>query len=203
VSDGAPAPPGGDGEWLAALRRREPAAFARLFERFAEPLYRRVLLPRLGSRAAAEDALAETFRKAIERSEQFEERGQGIWGWLAAIAANQARDLHREAARSGRVLANFSALLEPLEDARAAAASVEGGWDERRLQQRVTAVLGALRPRYRRAIELRFLEQRSREQCAELLEVKVATFDVVLLRSLRAFRKAWGDAVGGSPESAP
>ena len=52
-------------------------------------------------------------------------------------------------------------------------------------------VLAAISPRYRRAIELRFLEDRPREQCAALLEVKLGTFDVLLLRALRAFRQAW------------
>ena len=48
-----------------------------------------------------------------------------------------------------------------------------------------------INPRYKRALTLRFLEDRPRVECAELLEVKVATFDVLLLRALRAFRERW------------
>jgi RNA polymerase sigma-70 factor (ECF subfamily) len=55
-------------------------------------------------------------------------------------------------------------------------------------------VLERLNDRYRRAIELRFLEELSRESCAAALDVKLGTFDVLLLRALRAFRKDW-DAV--------
>ena len=52
-------------------------------------------------------------------------------------------------------------------------------------------MLARLNPRYRRALELRFFEERSRQECAAALEVKLGTFDVLLLRALRAFRKEW------------
>jgi RNA polymerase sigma-70 factor (ECF subfamily) len=52
-------------------------------------------------------------------------------------------------------------------------------------------VLDKLNPRYRQAVTLRILEERSREQCAATLSVTVATFDVLLLRALRSFRKTW------------
>jgi RNA polymerase sigma-70 factor (ECF subfamily) len=182
-----------DREWLAALRRREPFAFERLFQLHAQALYRRVLLPRLGNAAAAEDVLADTFQRAFERIGDFEDRGKGVWGWLATIAANRARDLQREQQRRGRALVNFTALLEPLaEDA----PPLESSLERQRLRAQVERALAALTPRYRRAVELRFLEERSREECAALLEVKIGTFDVVLLRALRAFRKVWSEGAG-------
>jgi DNA-directed RNA polymerase specialized sigma24 family protein len=64
-------------------------------------------------------------------------------------------------------------------------------------------VLASVNPRYRRAIELRFLDDRSREDCARLMEVKLGTFDVLLLRALRAFRQQWHELIGERPESIP
>jgi RNA polymerase sigma factor (sigma-70 family) len=55
---------------------------------------------------------------------------------------------------------------------------------------RVDRVLGRINPRYARAIRLRVLEERSREQAAAELEVSVSTFDVVLHRAMAALRKA-------------
>ena len=52
-------------------------------------------------------------------------------------------------------------------------------------------MLSRINPRYRRAIELRFFEEQPREACAQALDVQIGTFDVVLLRALRAFRAAW------------
>ncbi len=45
--------------------------------------------------------------------------------------------------------------------------------------------------RYAAALRLRLLEDRTREECAELLEVKVGTFDVLLHRACKAFKKVF------------
>jgi len=177
---------------LRDLRRGDRAAFSRLYGAFAQPLYARVLLPRLGDRQAAEDVLAESFRTMLEKLNQYEDRGGSIWSWLATIAANKARDVERERARRGQALRGFAQLSAPLFEAAAAAPGPGGDRaDAARLQAAVARVMDELNPRYRRALTLRFLEDRPRAECAELLEVKLATFDVLLLRSLRSFRERW------------
>ncbi len=123
------------------------------------------------------------------------------WAYLATIAANQAHDAHRERGRSGRALASFEALLAPLQPPGAPPAP-DAGPERAALQAAVERVLAALNPRYRRAIELRFFQERGREECATILEVKLGTFDVLLLRALRAFRERWQEMVGAPPEAA-
>jgi RNA polymerase sigma factor (sigma-70 family) len=192
-------------QWLDSLKRGDGRACERIFAAYAQPLYRRVLLPRLGERAAAEDALAETFRKFVERIGDYQDRGKGLWPYLATIAVNQAHDVHRERSRSGRALASFEALLAPLQ---AAPAAPDAGVDRAALAAAVERVLAALNPRYRKAIELRFFQEREREECATLLEVKLGTFDVLLLRALRSFRERWQEehsrhSDGGERAGAP
>jgi len=177
---------------LGALRRGDRAAFGRLYQVMAPPLYARILLPRLSDPAAAEEALAETFARAVERLGSYEDRGGSIWSWLVAIALNQALDQHRARARAGRGMAGFAALLGPLVGD--AAAPNDEALDGEKLRAAVAAALARLNPRYRRALELRFFEERERADCAAALEIKLGTFDVVLLRALRAFRAAWVDS---------
>jgi RNA polymerase sigma factor (sigma-70 family) len=186
-------------QWLGALARGDGTAFDQVFQAFAGPLYQRVLLPKLGEPAAAEDALAETFRRALERLPRFEDRGKGLWPYLATIATNLAHDVHRERARRGRALASFESLLAPLETP---GPQPGDGPDQAKVRAAVSGVLSALNPRYRQAIELRFFAEHSREECARMLEVKVGTFDVLLLRALRSFRERWQDMVGAPPEAA-
>jgi RNA polymerase sigma-70 factor (ECF subfamily) len=186
---------------LAEIRRGDRSAFSQLYRAFAQPLYARVLLPILGDRQAAEDVLAETFRTMLEKLDAYQDRGGSVWSWLATIGANKARDVERDHARRGQALRGFARLSAPLLDAHAPGPGEDAG-DAARLQAAVTRVMEALNPRYRRALTLRFLEERSRAECAELLEVKVATFDVVLLRALRAFRERWqADAGADAPSS--
>jgi RNA polymerase sigma factor (sigma-70 family) len=178
-------------QWLDALRQGDGRAFDRLYAAYAAPLYRRVLLPRLGDPAAAEDALGETFRKFVERIDTYQDQGKGLWPYLATIAVNHAHDLHRERSRRGRALASFEAMLAPLQAAGNAPPAPDDGPERAALAAAVERALAALNPRYRKAIELRFFADREREECAMLLEVKLGTFDVLLLRALRAFRERW------------
>jgi RNA polymerase sigma-70 factor (ECF subfamily) len=187
-----------DPAWLAEEQRLvgralagDRDATARLYAAFAAPLYGRVLLPALGDRDAAEDALAETFRVALERLASFQYQGTSLWYWLKAIGHSKAMDLHRARARAGRALATFARLLEPLEPWAEAAGDALAEPDRRRLHDAVVAALERINPRYRRALEARFLEEKSRDECARALGVTLGTFDVVLLRALRAFRREW------------
>lgn len=167
-------------------------AFGELYRAYAPMIFARVLLPRLSNRIAAEDALAETFRAAFERLHQFEPRGVSIYFWIARVAVNKAMDMHRVRERTSRALSSFETLLEPLlPKPESPDARLEARADAQTLRDRVAEVMERLNPRYREAITLRFLEDRSREACAEALEVKIGTFDVVILRALRAFRREW------------
>jgi len=178
---------------LGRARAGDRAAIGVLYRSFAPRLYAQVLMPKLGNAQAAEDALSETFRSFIEQLHRVEVDDRSLFHWLARVASNKATDQHRVRARGGRALASFEDMLTPLRDSGegSPAAQLERSDARRVLRDDVETVLGGLNPRYRRALQLRFLEDRSRQHCAEALEVKLATFDVVLLRALRAFHKAW------------
>ena len=167
-------------------------AFGDLYRAYAQPIFGRVLMPRLGNRQAAEDALAETFRTAFERLDGFEPRGTSIYSWLARIAANKATDMHRVKARTARALTSFEQMWKPLRpEGEGPAKALETADELRVLRAAIAEVMARLNPRYRRAIELRFMEEESREGCAQAMDIKVGTFDVVVLRALRAFRREW------------
>jgi len=175
---------------LEEARRGNRRAFGELYAAFAPPLYAQVLLPRLGSPSAAEEALAETFRAALEHLGSYRPQGGSLFGWLARIAVNKATDFHRDRARTGKALASFESLIAPLRD-RGAAAEAERRLDQRHLRAAVEDALSQLSPRYRLAIQLRMLEDLPRAECARRMEIAIGNFDVLLLRALRAFRGAW------------
>jgi RNA polymerase sigma-70 factor (ECF subfamily) len=64
--------------------------------------------------------------------------------------------------------------------------------DRQAARARVEEALSRIHPRYARAIRLRVLEERSREDVAQELEVSLATFDVVLHRAMQSLRKVLG-----------
>lgn len=172
----------------------EAQAFGELYDAYAERIYRRVLYPLLGNAAAAEDALAETFRVAFQRLGDFQPGNVSIYYWLSAIAKNKALDMHRARKVTGRALANFESLLEPLESGPDSPEHLlDREMSRERLGRAVQLTLQHLNERYREAIALRFLEDQPRAICAERLGVKLGTFDVLILRALKAFRKRWDE----------
>src|ERR1700734_4458459 len=58
-------------------------------------LYRSVLLPRLGSEAAARDALSEVYARVVERIDQFPWQNVGFYPWLRVVALRVALDALR------------------------------------------------------------------------------------------------------------
>ena len=180
---------------LATIRKGDLSAWAHLYDLYAPLIYQRILMPRLANPTAAEDALSETFRTAIEKLDLYQDHPAGIFPWLGRIAHNKAMDLHRARSISGRKIEDLTQLLTPLMDNIPGADEVlELKDDERNLTRKMSTCLDSLNPRYKKALMLRFFEDKPRDDCAALLEVKVATFDVILLRALRAFKKAWAES---------
>jgi len=165
------------------------AALGALLRAHGPRLYRAVLLPRLGSRAAAEEALSVTYLKVVERFDQFSWQSVGLYPWLRVVALRVALDQLRS--RKKEALFQPEDLEREIDagqrEARDAASSE--AHDLQLARKRVVDVVGRLHPRYARALTLRVLEERSREECAAALEVTTATFDVVLHRAVAALKK--------------
>jgi RNA polymerase sigma-70 factor (ECF subfamily) len=181
-------------EWerarLTDFRRGDKSAFALIYEAYAGLLYARVLLPALRQPALAEDALADTFERAHAGLGSVAITDRSVFFWLARIAKNRALDMLRRKQterRAGDALeAHKESTLLPEPDPESALSLRD---ETERNAQRIDAALAGINPRYKRAIELRILQEQPREICAQLLEVTVPTFDVLLLRALRAMRQ--------------
>jgi RNA polymerase sigma-70 factor (ECF subfamily) len=168
-------------------------ALGKLLRKYGPILYRSVLLPRLAGEAAAQDALAETYARVVERFHQFHWQSCGIYPWLRVIALRIALDMLRAKRRE--------TLYQPDDLEREIDASEqdltsrgEAELCEKRdmadARARVETALSKLNPRYAEAIRLRVLEERTREEVAATLGVSVSTFDVVLHRAMTALKKA-------------
>ena len=164
-------------------------AFERLYRHYAPVLFSYVLVPMLGDRDDAHDCVRETFISANRALPKYEWRGSSIYPWLKTLAKNKARDLLRASGRRQRLRGAFSSHLGVFGD-REPASPMEEVVQSQALRKRIDEILDELNPRYARVLRLRLLEDRTREDCAELLEVKVGTLDVLLFRAVRAFRKA-------------
>lgn len=174
-------------------------ALGRLLQKYGPVLYRSVLLPRLGSDAAAKDALSETYAKVVANLAKFTWQDVGFYPWLRMVALRvavdqirakkrivlfEAEDLEREIERSD---------ADPAAQADVALAEQR---DREAARQKVDAALGRINPRYATAIRLRIVDERPREEVARELGVTPSTFDVLLHRAIAALKKALEVDVG-------
>ena len=180
------------------------AAVGELLTAHGPALYRCVLLPRLGSEAAARDALAEVYARVVERIDRFTWQNVGFWPWLRTVALRVALDQLR--ARKRLVIWEAEDVAREV-DAAQTTTPVDQKLGEHReriaARAKVEEALSRIHPRYAKAIRLRVLEEQPREDVARALEVSTATFDVVLHRAMQALRKVLGAPEERRPSQGP
>ena len=183
-------------------RSGDTAAIGEILTTHASSLYRTVLLPRLGSEAAAKDALSEVYARVLERFDRFTWQDVGVGPWLRVVALRVALDQLR--ARKRLVLWEAHEIERQIDEAQATT-TVDQELCERREREearaRIEGALARIHPRYARAIRLRVLEGHPREDVARDLGVSPATFDVVLHRAMQAMRRVLDTRPEGAPAS--
>ncbi len=183
---------------VEAARAGDLDAMRPLLERYAQPLYGTVILPRLGDTASAEDVLRDTLATAVEKIQRFTWQGKSIYPWLRQIAINKVYDVHRQSKRSRRLADAMAHELSAESDPTTHAdAQLMADQERRAHRERIDAALDGLAERYRLAIELRLVQElpRGGGVRAKQLGLTIGTFDVLLFRAVRAFRKQFGERV--------
>lgn len=166
------------------------AALGELLHKYGPGLYRSVLLPRLGSETAAKEALAETYAKVVANIAKFTWQNVGFYPWLRTVALRVALDQLR--ARKRLVLFEEDDLAREIDNAQTSTPveqQISDQRDREAARAKVEEALGRINPRYARAIRLRVLEERPREEVAAELGVTPATFDVLLHRAIASLKK--------------
>jgi len=160
-------------------QRSEKEAFAILYRLFVNRIYAYFFV-RLGARQDAEDLTTKVFMKVLKNINQFQGRAQ-FSTWLYAIARNELNDFFR----SRKTEAQF--------DEEQYGLAQQGGepGDSVKIRQqksvRVENILSKLPERYSQVLRLRFLQNLSVKETAEVLGITEVN---VKVRQLRALRKA-------------
>lgn len=89
-----PAIPLSDSELIKQAQDGDQTAFAQLYNRYAQPLYRYIYF-RIGDPDLAEDLQAEVFLRVFESLDRYEDRGWPLSAWLYRIAHDRTVDVIR------------------------------------------------------------------------------------------------------------
>lgn len=179
-----------EADLIAALRRRDPDAFALLFESYSDKMFR-LALGLLGNEDEAEGIVQESFLRLFEKLDQFEGRAK-ISTWLYRVAYNASID-HLRKRRPAQPLAD-----EPeLDDQTALMPAIFLDWSQApetlfasaEAQAELDECISQLPEKLRSAFILRETEGLSTVESAEILGIKPGTVKVQLHRARLLLRE--------------
>lgn len=162
---------------LVEQARQDPAAFGTLYDQYVDRIF--VYAARLmQDDAAAQDVTAVTFEKALRHIRQNGWQGNHFVAWLYRIARNEAISrLRRQKWLSPRNWFGSTDLR-----------STETAVQTRQTSQAIHSALARLHPKDRDIIVLRYLEELSSEDVAEILACSTDNVYVRLHRALTRLR---------------
>lgn len=169
-----------DEQRLVEWARTDANAFAELYRRYVERIHA-YAFRRSGSQAVAEDVTSATFEKALRGLGSYRWKEPGIGPWLFRIASNELVNYYRHDDRQVQAAASLASSTVP--------SSTSVGQPLEDTAEMLMA-LATIRPRYQRALTLRYFADLTNEEAAAAMGVTRATMAVVLHRGMNALRKA-------------
>ncbi len=141
---------------------------------------------RCGDRGAAEDLTSETFLAAMDAARKDSPPPISV-PWLIGVARHKLADHYRR--RSDRFTVPVADLPEPVEPA--------DKWDAELDRIVAESVLTKLSEQHRTVLALRYMDDRSVSECAEVIGRTVHATEALLVRARRAFRSHYPEPEGG------
>lgn len=161
---------------IVRAARGDEAAFARLYQRDVDTIYR-YLLFKVGDPAVAEDLTSEAFVRAWQALPRYQHRQQPLRHWLLRIARNLAVDHFRRQAMDRAAVDELSQ-----------AVPLVAGPPPLSESEELEAALRTLPPSQREVIVLRFLEDLPTSDVARIVGKSEGAVRVIQHRALRALR---------------
>lgn len=141
---------------------------------------------RCGDRATAEDLTSETFLAAMDAARKSDPPPISV-PWLLGVARHKLADHYRRGAHRSTV-----PVADPPEPV-----DVTDDWDAELDRMVAEAVLARLTEPHRTVLVLRYMDDCSVGECAELIGRTVHATEALLVRARRAFQRQYPE--GGTP----
>jgi RNA polymerase sigma-70 factor (ECF subfamily) len=176
-----------DDKELVAAALRDRNAFAQIVRRYEAPLARYVQRLLGGTGQSAEDVLQDVFLKVYVNLNDYD-RTRAFGPWIYRIAHNEAMSFLRRRSGEAYVISGEEGML--LLDRALDGFSALDALDRSRIEAAIRKAIGGLDLRYRDALLLRFLEEKSYEEVADILEIPMGTVATLIDRGRKRLRQS-------------
>lgn len=165
-------------QWVNLAQGGDAQAFGELYRVYLDTVFRYVYY-RVSSRTLAEDLTHEAFVRALRRIETFSWQGRDFGAWLVTIARNLIADNYKSSRH--RMEVSTGEMLDP--------DTVEPSPEEIILElltnEALLAAVAMLNEQQRECVTLRFLEQRSVAETAEVMGKAEGAVKTLQYRAIR------------------
>jgi RNA polymerase sigma-70 factor, ECF subfamily len=168
---------------------RDPNVYAALVERYQAALLRYILRLGCRSRDDAQDVLQESLLKAYLNLNDYDQDLK-FSSWLYRIVHNETISHFRKTRVRPRAAETEDQLLF-MENA-ASELDLNTEADRRLLAERLDAALAKVDDKYRDALVLRFMEEKSYEEISDILRLPMGSVATLISRGKLSLKKALG-----------
>ena len=152
------------------LLQKDVDAFEQLYDRHSRAVYGLVLRI-LQQAGTAEEVVQDVFLQLWRNAAQFDSSRGPFLPWLFTLARNRALDTLRLKSERQRRREDQTEELPPI----STAPEYEDQIDEKRRAEKIRALIGALNPQQKKAIELAYFEGLSHTEIATALKEPLGT----------------------------
>jgi len=171
---------------IIALAKKDRKYFGVLYDQYFEQIFRFVFKRLGGDEDTAGDLTQQTFIKAMANMEKYEDRGFPFSSWLYRIAQNEVSLYFRQQKKNCSVAIDESRIQEV-----AAEAEIFSSHMSMDDQERLIEMLNGLDENQLDLVELRFFQEMSFKEIAEIYSVSEATAKMRTYRILERINKQW------------
>ena len=169
---------------LLKLRQRDPDAFAKVYDLYVDPIYRFIYF-KVPRRQDAEDLTSEAFLKVWQYLTETEETVRNLRALIYRCAQNLVVDFYRSKTREE--LMEEEGQLAKVEDARQQ--NFLAQLDAKTAIESLEPVLRRIKDEYREVLMLRYIEELSISEIADILEKSKGSVRVLIHRAIKVVRE--------------
>ena len=171
-------------ELIEKAKNGDSASFGRLYDHHIKPIYRFIAV-KVGTKQEAEDLAHEVFMSAWQKLPNFESQGFPFSSWLYKIARNRVIDHYRTKKTNVSIDEDITISETLFSDS----VDPESGFDRGQQLSKIKIAMQDLNAEQREVITMRFVEDLSPLEIAQILNKREGTIRIIQHRAILKIKK--------------
>jgi RNA polymerase sigma-70 factor (ECF subfamily) len=174
-------------KWILESQK-DHKQFQHLFNKYYNPIFN-YILRRTCNSYITKDITANTFFKALNNIQKFKWKGIPFSAWLYRIATNEIKQHYRKTRRTVALTPEHTENLKSTVSSDSELLKAEEAMQKNEQYQRIHTAVSSLQLKYQNAISLRYFENMSIKEIADILKLSENTVKTHIRRGLKKLKE--------------